>query len=281
MAENPLVRVPAALPALTKVNALRRHVVGRMRSFDLIQWDQVAYGERMAQNVHIWELNDLCPRDGWPAVLLIHGGGWREGSWEDFESLAPVLSRKGLMVAAMDYRLAPEHRWPAQLEDVLEAIDFLRGQLVDPDRIALWGHSAGGHLAMMAGLARPDWVRSVVALGAPSDLRSLDPNEVADVFNADDLDPASPIGVDCLEPPPMLLVHGTADKVCPVEQARNHRDARPDTVELIEVPDGDHGLRWPPIAALRARRAAERWLIDQMDMPERGSKWKRRKKKNR
>ena len=122
MAENPLVRVPSALPVLTKANALRRRVQGRISSFDMIQWDQVAYGERMRQNVHIWEMNDLCPRDGWPAILLIHGGGWREGSWRDYESFGPQLSRKGFMVAAMDYRLAPEHPWPAQLEDVLEAI---------------------------------------------------------------------------------------------------------------------------------------------------------------
>ena len=106
MADHPLVHVPqAALPALTKANALRRKVQGRLTSFDLIQWNEVAYGERERQHVHIWELNDLCPRDGWPAVLLIHGGGWREGSWRNFEGFGPQLSRRGLMVAAMDHRL--------------------------------------------------------------------------------------------------------------------------------------------------------------------------------
>ena len=84
MVDNPLVRVPGALPAITRVNALRRRIQGRVTSFDLIQWDQVAYGERKAQHVHIWEMSDLCPRDGWPAVLLIHGGGWKEGSWKVF-----------------------------------------------------------------------------------------------------------------------------------------------------------------------------------------------------
>ena len=263
---------------LNRANALRRRLQGKAASFDLIQWDEVAYGERMRQHVHIWELNDLCPRDGWPAVLLIHGGGWREGSWKDYESFGPQLSRKGLMVAAMDYRLAPENPWPAQLEDVLEAIAFLRSQLTDPDRISLWGHSAGGHLAMMAALAKPEWVRCVVALGAPSDLSDLHPDEVSDVFGDHDLDEASPVAIDCPDAPPVLLVHGTNDPVCSVQQARAHA-ARRQQVELLEVPEGDHGLRWPPVASFKARRQAVSWMISQMDMPERGSKWRRRKKK--
>lgn len=279
MADNPLVHVPqSALPVLNRANALRRRLQGKVASLDLIQWDEVAYGERMRQHVHIWELNDLCPRDGWPAVLLIHGGGWREGSWKDYESFGPQLSRKGLMVAAMDYRLAPENPWPAQLEDVLEAIAFMRSQLTDPDRIALWGHSAGGHLAMMAALAKPDWIRCVVALGAPSDLSDLHPDETADVFGDHELDEASPVEIDCTGAPPVLLVHGTNDPVCSVQQARDHA-ARRQNVELIEVSEGDHGLRWPPVASFKARRQAVSWMISQMEMPERGSKWRRRKKK--
>lgn len=277
MADNPLVSAGVTLPALTKANALRRRVQGRVASIDLIQWDKVAYGERMRQDIHIWELNDLCPRDGWPTVLLIHGGGWREGSWQDFESFGPQLSRKGLMVAAMNYRLAPDHPWPAQLEDVLAAVAFLRSQLTDPDRISLWGHSAGGHLAMMAALTRPEWVRSVVAVGAPTDLRQMHPDEVNGMFDAVTLDSASPAMVASETSPPMLLVHGEHDRVCPVDDARAYAAATPG-VELLEVAEGDHGVRWPPIGALRARRRAVSWMLDRMDMPERGSKWRRRKK---
>ncbi len=281
MVDNPLVHVPRAWPVVDKVNALRRQVVGRMRSFDLIHWDQVEYGEDLAQRVHIWELNDLAPRDGWPCVLLIHGGGWREGSWQDFESLAPMLTRRGLLVAALDYRLAPEHPWPAALEDVMGALEFLRGQWVDPDRIALWGHSAGGHLAMMAGLQRPEEVKCVVALGAPTDLEAQARTEpLDDVFSSSDLRAASPLHQDCSRPPPILQVHGTKDRVCDVEQARRHAQAR-SAVELLEVSEGDHGLHWPPLAALRARRRAVNWMVDRLDMPERGSKWRRRRKGSR
>lgn len=280
MVDHPLAKAGAALPVLTKANELRRRVQGKVASIDLIQWNRVEYGERMRQHIHIWELNDLCPRDGWPTVLLIHGGGWREGSWRDFESFGPQLSRKGVMVAAMDYRLAPDHPWPAQLEDVLAAISFLRSQLTDPDRISLWGHSAGGHLAMMAALTKPEWVRSVVALGAPCELRDLHPDELNEVFDGVDLDSASPAGVNCDDPPPMLLVHGAHDRVCSIEQARAFAHGR-DHVDLLEVSEGDHGIRWPPIGSIRARRKAISWMLDQMDMPERISKWRRRKKGNR
>ena len=284
MADAPLLPVPtAALPVLRQVNAVRRRITGRVRTIDMLQWGDIDYRDAgdLAQQMHIWELNDLCPRDGWPAVLLIHGGGWKSGSWEDFESLAPAMTRRGVMAAAIDYRLAPEHRWPAQLEDVFAAIDFLHHQQVDRERIALWGHSAGGHLALMAGLLRPDLVRCVVALGAPADLRRIEqtsPDPLEDIFDPEHLDAASPISVPCDAPPPVLLVHGERDPVCPVAHAREHAAIRPG-VELLEVPGGDHGLRWPLIPCLRAKRQAIRWMIAQMALPSRGSKWKRRKKK--
>ena len=281
MAQLPAPIQSATLPVLRSANALRRRVEGRIRSFDTIRWDPVPYGSDPAQVMRIWELNNLCPRDGWPAVLLIHGGGWMTGSRHDFESLAPAMGHRGLMAAAMDYRLAPEHRWPSQLEDVLEAIQFLRDQQVDRSRIALWGHSAGGQMALAAGLLRPDLVRCVVAMGAPSDLRRIQetsPDPLEEIFDTEDLLAASPIAIPCDNPPPILLVHGEKDPVCSIEHAREHHAARPGAVDLIEVPGGDHGLRWPPIASLRARRQAMRWMIDQIEMPSRRSKWRRRKK---
>ena len=81
-----------------------------------------------------------------PVLLMIHGGGWREGSWRDFEGLAPQLSRKGLMVASMDYRLAPEHPWPAQREDVLEALAFLDDPSRDGRSLLLFAGGRRDHL---------------------------------------------------------------------------------------------------------------------------------------
>lgn len=283
MAENPLVHVPVAWPVLQKANELRRAAVGRVRTVDMLQWDDVAYGPHPRQRMHYWELNDLCPRDGWPAVLLLHGGGWVEGHWSDFTSTGPLFARQGLLAAGVNYRLAPEARWPQQLEDVLAALEYVHGSQTDPERIALWGFSAGGHLALMAALARPELVRCVVAVGAPSDLPRL-AREGAErldlVFDDDQLEAASPLHADLSRAPPVLLLHGTADRVVDVGHARALAAAG-EGIELVEIPDGDHGLRWPPLRALRARRQALAWMMRQLEPPSRGSKWKRRKKKNR
>ena len=133
---------------------------------------------------------------------------------------------------------------------------------------------------MMAALTQPEWVRCVVALGAPADLSSLHPDETRDVFGDTSLSQCSPASVVHPDAPPMLLVHGAHDPVVPIAQARAYAAGRPNA-SLIEVAEGDHGLRWPPVASFKARRSAVSWMVDQLDMPERGSKWKRRKKKNR
>jgi len=282
MAENPLVRVPAALPALYAANQLRRRVTGRILSFDVLKWAEVPYGPDPAQRLYFWQLDDLGPRDGWPAVLLIHGGGWVEGSWESFESLAPALAHRGLLAVAMSYRLAPEHRWPAQREDVGLALDLLRHQQIDLERVALWGHSAGGHMALDAAIQCPEQIRCVVALGAPTDLVRLDeegPDDLERVFHRADLAAASPLRRARGALPPVLLVHGERDRIVSVEQARAMASARPDRVTLLEVADGDHGLHWPILGAMRARREAVDWMIRQLDPAPRGSKWKIRRKK--
>lgn len=286
--ENPLVKVPAALPVLNRANQLRRRIESRLRSFDVMDWPGVRYGEHPRQVLRMWELNDLAPRDGWPAVLLIHGGGWVEGDLSDFESLAPHFARRGIVAGAMNYRLGPEHRWPAQLQDAHAALDRLLDTQVDPERIAVWGHSAGGHLALMLALQRPE-LRCCVAMGAPSDLallaRHRPPSAQDDtlelVFDPDQLGPASPLAQCPERVPPLLLVHGTADHIVPVGHARALAAQWPQHTELLELPDGDHGIRWPPISALRARRYAIEWVEEQLEPAARGSKWKRKGREKR
>ena len=273
--ENPLVRVPVALPVLERANALRRRFEARLRSFDVLDWRDVRYGEDESQVMELWQLDDLGPRDGWPAVLLIHGGGWVEGDLGAFASLGPAFARRGILGAAMGYRLGPAHRWPAQLDDAHAALDRLLAAQVDRERIALWGHSAGGHLALMLALQRPEDIRCVVALGAPTDLAALPgPPEV---FDEDQLALASPIHLHPAAPPPMRLIHGSADAVVPIGHARALAAQWPEQAVLDEIPDGDHGIRWPVRAALRARRQALDWVETQLAPEARRSKWKRRR----
>jgi len=134
-----------------------------------------------------------------PAVLFLHGGGWRMGSRHlagpAFEGAEPtpfeLMAQAGLAVASADYRLSGEARWPAQLHDVKAAVRWLRaraGELgLDGHRIAAWGESAGGHLVGLLGLTGDDpafegdlgvtgpssRVSAVVTWFAPSDLRAM------------------------------------------------------------------------------------------------------------
>jgi len=95
-----------------------------------------------------------------PVVLYLHGGGWTFGSIETHDRIMRVLAREsGAVVVGLDYRLAPEHPYPAGADDALAALEWLlaggAGESVDPARIALGGDSAGANLAMAALLRRP------------------------------------------------------------------------------------------------------------------------------
>lgn len=92
----------------------------------------------------------------WPAVLMIHGGAWISGDKIQVAWHASRLAERGYFVMAINYRLAPHHRFPAQLQDCHEAMDWLYAEAdrlrVDRDRIAGYGYSAGGHLICLLGL---------------------------------------------------------------------------------------------------------------------------------
>jgi acetyl esterase/lipase len=134
-----------------------------------------------------------------PAVIFLHGGGWRMGSRR---MLGPAYARvtpdpfeqvaaAGIAVASVDYRLSGEAQWPVQVHDAKAAVRWLRargpGEGIDPDRIAAWGESAGAHLALLLGLTEsdpdlegevgllgpPTTVAAVAAWYAPSDLGAL------------------------------------------------------------------------------------------------------------
>ncbi|RJK97107.1 alpha/beta hydrolase [Vallicoccus soli] len=101
------------------------------------------------------------PREGAPVLVHVHGGGWVVGDLESHDAVCRSLAaRSGCAVLAVDYRLAPEHPWPAALEDVEAAVAWLRREGrahgVDPGRLALTGDSAGGGLVAALALRARD-----------------------------------------------------------------------------------------------------------------------------
>lgn len=110
-----------------------------------------------------------------PCVLILHGGGWDGGSRDQMPALNRFLSGAGYAVAALDYRLAPRFAYPAPVEDVRDALAWLKARAgalgIDPDRFVLAGRSAGGQVALQAAyLPRDPAVKAVIAFYAPADM---------------------------------------------------------------------------------------------------------------
>ena len=111
----------------------------------------------------------------YPAVLLIHGGGWRSGGPWHMAPIGKALAKAGFLAFATAYRLSPDHQHPAQEADVREALRWLAAREdVDSDRLALWGYSAGAQLALKTAFTThsPE-LRAVVAGGTPGISPSL------------------------------------------------------------------------------------------------------------
>src|SRR5579885_1270122 len=123
-----------------------------------------SYQVELRQNVAYGPLDgetlDLCLPEGAtdprPGVVLVHGGGWVNGDKSEFAYQCSLLASEGFVAAAVNYRLAPAHIWPAQLVDVQLAVRYLRANAndlqLDSKRLCSWGASSGAHLAVFLGV---------------------------------------------------------------------------------------------------------------------------------
>jgi acetyl esterase/lipase len=194
-----------------------------------------------------------------PLVVCIHGGGWHHGHRAFWGATTTDLAREGFVAATVSYRLAPQHKWPAQIEDVKAAVRFLRANAqkygIDPKRVACLGDSAGGHLSLMLGLTddddfeagenqdQPAKVQAVINYYGPTNMDTWKLDErgtatLAAAFqgknldqlieswtgisdrNDPRLDKVSPASYLDSQDPPVLTFQGTADVLVPVAQAR-------------------------------------------------------------
>jgi acetyl esterase/lipase len=211
-----------------------------------------------------------------PAILCIHGGGFRAGKREGWDARCKLLAERGYAAATVTYRLAPKDPFPAAVEDVKAAVRWLRANAekygIDPDRIGVVGDSAGGHLAQFLGVtggvaqfegnggnaAFSSRVACVVNYYGPSDLtksygKSVDAAEVLPLWlGGDDTKEhkrhvlASPLNWVTPAAAPTLLLQGTEDKYVNHEQAvwmRDRLKAAEVEVELISLEGAGHGFK--------------------------------------
>lgn len=173
-------------------------------------------------------------RDGGklPVIVFFYGGSWNSGIKEGYGFAGRALASRGFLVAIPDYRLVPEVRFPAFLEDGAAAVRWVRANAAryggDPDRIVLAGHSAGAYNAAMLSLD-PRWlgadraaVRGFAGLAGPYDFFPFDqPASQAAFGEAADPQATQPVRFASPgDPPALLLVAGKDDLVRP-RNARN------------------------------------------------------------
>ncbi|WP_373097038.1 alpha/beta hydrolase fold domain-containing protein [Zhongshania sp.] len=165
-----------------------------------------------------------------PAVVVVHGGGWTNRSG-DMGGISRRLAKAGFVVFNITYRLAPEHRHPAQIEDVSAALEWLYSHAgkyqIDQQRISGWGYSAGAHLILMAGLNRqqPPYLSSIVAGGTPADLTAWPNSPLVLKLIGEPMSEAkaawqnaSPVNHVSSNSPPVFLYHGQWDTLVEIEQ---------------------------------------------------------------
>ncbi len=170
-----------------------------------------------------------------PLLIFIHGGAWKKGDKHDYWPYLIPYAEKGYITATIQYRFTGEAKYPAQLNDVSNAVKWLQDNAeqyhIDPNKIVLIGGSAGGHLAMMAGYANPSLkIKGVVNLYGPSDLTTDYAQETSSVIKligksyeeAPELyKQASPISFINKSIPPTLIFQGMLDEIVPYEQSDN------------------------------------------------------------
>jgi acetyl esterase/lipase len=176
-----------------------------------------------------------------PCVIAVHGSRWINGSAEDYAIFNHYLAGRGYAVAAIEYRPAPRWTWPAQRDDVLDAIDYVQEHAtelgIDPRRIVLLGRSTGGQIVeAVAYGAHIAGLRGCIAFYAPSDMHyAYERARKGDVLNAPQLvgqylggaptearanyDSASSILLAQRESPPTLLIHGRRDELVRCQQS--------------------------------------------------------------
>jgi acetyl esterase len=201
-----------------------------------------------------------------PTVIVVHGGGWVNGNKRSYVTpIFPVLTKAGFAWFTINYRLAPQYKYPAATEDVDAAIRWVRAHAkeykVDTHRIALLGESAGGHLVAYAGIKRNKGaeVSAVIDFYGAHDLlkREQERGEVTknlrDFLGVDKLDEAgiaklreaSPIHYVRKGLPPFLLIHGTKDAAVPYDQSPLLCDAlkkHGNQCEVFTVEGAPHGV---------------------------------------
>lgn len=207
-----------------------------------------------------------------PVMLAIHGGAWTTGTKFAMFRHARILANRGYVVMAINYRLAPDHKWPAQIHDCKHAVRWIREHATeynaDPNRVYAFGYSAGGHLAALLATSDEDdglegevrepyskhssRIDGLIAGGSPMEFSWIDEDsttlkywlDATRASNPKKYAQASPISFVTSDDPVAVIFHGTSDSLVPTSSPKSfidrYKEANIDS-EMILSSDGHAG----------------------------------------
>jgi len=265
------------------------------------KWEGVTYVERGKTPLKMDIVAPVGMEGPRPAVILVHGGAWTFGSRQWMRPSADFIAGMGFVGATIDYRLTPSGaKFQDQVRDCLAAVKFLRKNAaeygVNPDRIAIGGDSAGGHLALLAGLTKDvsvyeedscpgvsSDVCAIIDIYGPTNMMALY-HEAPWVLRPDmerfiggtpasapeQWKQASPLTHVRADAPPVLILHGDGDAIVNYTQAVELEQAirkAGGTCRLIRIRGGTHGwcLYFTENDSLRTLPSLVRFLCDTLE----------------
>lgn len=214
----------------------------------------VAYGADPRQTLDVYVPDGL--KGPAPMLLFFYGGSWQSGSKDIYRAFGQAFASKGIVTIVADYRLYPQVKYPAFVEDGAAALRFVHEHAAeyggDPGRLFVSGHSAGAYIAVMLGVndaylkaahADPAWIHGVIGIAGPYDFLPLGDPALIDIFGGARNMATQPIKYAAGRHPPMLLAHGTADTTVGAGNSRRMAErlrAAGNSVELKEYPGVSH-----------------------------------------
>jgi acetyl esterase/lipase len=236
---------------------------------EIIEYKDLVYKEIHERSLkldiyHLKELTEIKP-----VLVFIHGGAWKKGNKKDYRRYLVDYAKKGYVSVTVQYSLANEAKFPAALNDINCAIRWIKANsekyFMNPNKIAVIGGSAGGHLAMMLGYSQDtsnfendcldnnfnSSVQAIVNIYGPSDLTTEYAQNQSSVQyflgkkyieDKNIYSYSSPISYLTPDDPPTLIFHGTLDELVPISQS----DSLKNRLDRVGIAAEYHRLEgWP------------------------------------
>ncbi len=203
----------------------------------------------------------------YPGIIIIYGGAWKQGKPSNDEAFSRYMAQQGYCAIAIDYRHAPQYKYPTQIQDVSAALKYIKNQAaqleVDLGRVGIMGRSAGGHLAMIAGYQRQiidfkavvNYYSPVSLIAGYYDLPVPDPIRIRQILheflggNPEELPllyhQASPNSYIKSGLPPSLLIYAGRDKIVQPKFGRKldqELQAKNNLSIYLQIPWAEHAF---------------------------------------